>query len=92
MKPLWTREEVVGALATLRKDWEMGDRVSLIDKKGSVGLILADLSQSLALAPDEQKQVFGGRLLKELEAGGVIGNGNFSQVSKIGNDWQPETF
>ena len=90
IKPLYARTQVIQALADLRTDWETIDHKSLITTKGSVGLILADLGQSLALEPDEQEAAFGGKLLSELQQQGVIGNGHKPQEAN--NDWQPELF
>jgi hypothetical protein len=80
---LYTRREVIGALAGIRKDWQETG-ADLIEARGSVGLILADLARSLALDPKEQRAVFGGKSFKQLQQAGIIDG------SEHAEDWQPE--
>lgn len=76
---LYTRSEVVGALKGLRKDWqEVGP--DLIEAKGSVGLILADLARSLELDPQETRAALGAKAYKQLQEAGIIDGGDSRQT------------
>jgi hypothetical protein len=63
-----TRTQIIGAISKLREEWqEIADGASLVELKGSVGLLLADLALALGLSPDEQVQVLGEKLANELQ-------------------------
>ena len=61
--------DTIKVLANLRQEWEqVVEGESLVDVKGSVGLILVDLVIGLALRPSEQFQVLGSALHAELQS------------------------
>lgn len=61
------RAKAKGALATLRREWEVAaEGVSLIDISASVGLLLLDVTTKLGMTPEEQKAVLGPRLYQEV--------------------------
>jgi len=63
-----TRNRVVNALANIRQEWgQAANGESLIEVKGSVGLLLADLVMAIDLNPAEQVEVLGADLVEELQ-------------------------
>ena len=63
-----TRTQIIGAISKLQEEWqEIADGASLVELKGSVGLLLADLALALGLSPDEQVQALGEKLANELQ-------------------------
>ena len=63
-----TRHQIIDALAKVRQEWEQaasGD--CLIDVKGSVGLLLADLVVAIGLEPSEQVEALGADLVDEMQ-------------------------
>ena len=64
-----TRPNVVEVLAHFRQEWEqVAEGESLVEVKGSVGLILVDLVRAFALRQSEQVQVLGLALHAELQS------------------------
>jgi hypothetical protein len=62
-----THSCIIDALVRFREEWEqVAEGESLVDIKGSVGLILFDLVIALALIPNEQAMVLGSDLQAEL--------------------------
>jgi hypothetical protein len=60
--------QVIGALTQIRKEWQgAANGISLLDVKGTVGLILADMLNHLHLSADLQVQVLGHDLFQELQ-------------------------
>jgi hypothetical protein len=61
--------ELVPTLAKLRYEWQQAaNGESLLDMDANVGLMLADIVNSLGLTPQEQARVLGKELLGELSA------------------------
>lgn len=59
--------ELVPTLAKLRYEWQLAaNGESLLDMDANVGLMLADIVNSLELSPQEQAQVLGKELFGEL--------------------------
>ena len=75
-----TRHQVINAPANIRQEWEQaasGD--ILIEVKGSVGLLLADLVMAIGLEPSEQVEALGANLVEELQGiltASTSGNGH----------------
>ena len=66
--PISLRAQVVQSLAGFRQEWEEASkRESLVDIKGSVGLLLADVLERLNLNQQEKFAVLGLRLSREVE-------------------------
>jgi hypothetical protein len=64
---IMTNANVVEVLTNFRQEWEQAaEGESLVDVKGSVGLVLFDLVTALALRQSEQVQVLGSALYEEL--------------------------
>lgn len=60
------RPKVISALANIRQEWEESlDGESLIEARGSVGLILGDVVMALSLTSEEQRAVLGESLRKD---------------------------
>lgn len=60
--------QIVRNLARIRKEWQDAiGGTSLLSVDGNVGLILADLVSGLGLSADEQAQVLGAELHKEIQ-------------------------
>ena len=60
--------QIISALARIREEWQ--DAIagtSLLSVDGNVGLILADLVSGLGLSTEEQVQVLGIQLHKEIQ-------------------------
>ena len=58
---------VLKNLSLLRQEWERAaDGDSLINVPGSAGLLLFDVTARLGLTREEQTQVLGDRLLREV--------------------------
>jgi hypothetical protein len=65
---IMTNANVVEVLTNFRQEWEQAaEGESLVDLKGSVGLVLFDLVTALALRQSEQVQVLGSELYEELQ-------------------------
>jgi hypothetical protein len=64
-----TKEQIVLAIAKLRQEWQEAalDGESLVQVKGSVGLILADLVKALELSSIECAEALGVELANELQ-------------------------
>lgn len=62
------RAELVQSLASFRQEWEEASKgQSLLDVRASVGLLLADVLERLALNRRERSAVLGIRLSREVE-------------------------
>ena len=62
-----THFRVVEFLIQIRQEWEqVAQERSLIEIRGSVGLLLADFTSAIGLTPEEEKLVFGPKLTNEL--------------------------
>lgn len=62
------REQAIEVIATIRKEWEeIAFDGGLVEAKGSVGLLLADVARSLELTMDEQILALGSNLYLEIE-------------------------
>lgn len=62
-----THLQVISVLSRLRQEWqEATEGASLIETHGNIGLILADLINGFALSADDQRQVLGTELFREL--------------------------
>ena len=62
------RTPLVTALARIRKEWqEATGSFSLIDVEGSIGMLLADVINGIGLVTEEQVQVLGPDLFRELQ-------------------------
>lgn len=62
------RAEMVQSLAGFRKEWEEASKgESLLDVRASVGLLLADVLEKLALNQRERSAVLGVHLCREIE-------------------------
>ena len=62
-----TNFDVISALSSLRQEWQeaaKGD--SLLDMEANVGLMLADFINTLNLSVQEQTQILGPDLFKEM--------------------------
>ena len=65
---IMTTSNVVEVISKFRQEWEQTvEGQSLIEVKGSVGLMLFDLVVALALICNEQVQVLGSTLYQELQ-------------------------
>ena len=63
-----TNFDVISALSSLRLEWQeaaKGD--SLLDMEANVGLMLADFINTLNLSVQEQTQILGPDLFKEMQ-------------------------
>jgi hypothetical protein len=61
------KASVLESLSALRQEWERAaDGDSLINVPGSVGLLLFDVTARLGLTWEEQTQVLGDRLFREI--------------------------
>ena len=66
--PAISRTNLVYSLEHLCQEWQTATNgQSLLEVKGSVGLILADLAMSIGLTTLEQIQVFGADMTHELD-------------------------
>jgi hypothetical protein len=54
------------AMIRLRQEWEEASEDGLRNAKGSVGLMLADVTRALELTPDQQVDVLGATLYVDL--------------------------
>ena len=54
------------AMIRLRQEWEEASEDGLRNAKGSVGLMLADVTRALELSPDQQVDVLGATLYVDL--------------------------
>ena len=62
------RTPLVTALARIRKEWqEATGSPSLIEVEGSIGMLLADVINGIGLAVEEQVQVLGTDLFREMQ-------------------------
>jgi len=60
--------QVVATLAALRQEWQQAaDGASLLEMEANVGLMLADLVNSLGLSTHEQSMVLGQELFDEIQ-------------------------
>jgi hypothetical protein len=63
-----TQSHFINVLARIRQEWQDATGgISLLAIDGNVGLILADLVNSLELSTEEQIQVLGAELHKEIQ-------------------------
>ena len=62
-----THSQVISVLSRLRQEWqEATEGASLLEAHGNIGLILADLINGFALSADDQRQILGAELFREL--------------------------
>ena len=67
--PLFMRPFVISSLTGIREEWEnLAEGKSLVDIKGSVGLLLFDFVSAVGLTQEERGQVLGARLLGDLQS------------------------
>jgi hypothetical protein len=65
--PLIMRPNVITALIQIREDWEVAaDGDSLVDVRGSVGMLFGDIVDAVGLTYEERCQVLGENLSKDL--------------------------
>ncbi len=63
-----TRPQVINAFVHLRQEWEQAVGIaSLIDVRGSVGLLLFDLVTAIGFTPEEQRQALGAGLFSTFQ-------------------------
>ena len=70
LSPITTipRSHLISVFAKIREEWEeAADSNSLINTNASVGLLFADLVHSIGLTAQEQAEVLGSDLTRELE-------------------------
>ena len=62
-----TDPQVISVLSRLRQEWqEATDGASLLETNGNIGLILADLINGFGLSAEDQRQILGIKLSREL--------------------------
>jgi hypothetical protein len=72
--PLIMRPHVLQALVTIRKGWEeAAEGDSLVDIRGSVGLLFSDFVGAIGLTQQEKEQVLGTKLSCALQDMDAIG-------------------
>jgi hypothetical protein len=60
--------QLISVLSTLRQEWQQAaEGASLLDMEANVGLMLADLVNSLGLSGQEQAAVLGSDLFTEMQ-------------------------
>ena len=66
--PSAQRFHLVSALTHIRKEWqEAAGNSSLIEVEGNMGMLLADLINGIGLRTDEQIQVLGSDLFRDMQ-------------------------
>ena len=66
--PSAQRFQLVRALTHIRKEWqEAAGNSSLIEVEGNMGMLLADLINGIGLRTDEQIQVLGADLFRDMQ-------------------------
>ena len=59
--------QIISTLSRLRQEWqEATDGASLLETNGNIGLVLADLIDGFGLNADDQRQILGTELFREL--------------------------
>jgi hypothetical protein len=59
--------QILSTLTRLRQEWqEATDGVSLLETSGNMGLVLADLMNGFKLSAEDQRQILGPELFREL--------------------------
>jgi hypothetical protein len=67
--PLFMRPYIVASLTGMREEWEeTAEGKSLVDMKGSVGLLLFDFISAIGLTQEERDQVLGASLLGDVQS------------------------
>lgn len=65
--PSTQRFQLVSALTHIREEWqEAAGSSSLIEVEGNMGMLLADLINGIGLRTDEQIQVLGNDLFRDM--------------------------
>ena len=60
--------QIISALSTMREEWQQAAQgVSLLEMEANVGLMLADLVNSLGLSAQEKTLVLGQELFAEMQ-------------------------
>ena len=55
------RDQAIDGLASIRQEWqEAANGTPLVEMRGSVGLLLADVASAMGLSPEEAAWVLGG--------------------------------
>lgn len=63
-----TQSRIISTLTRLRREWqEATEGASLLETDGNMGLVLADLINGFGLDADDQCQVLGDTLFRELK-------------------------
>jgi len=66
--PLFLRPYVIASLIGIREEWEVAaEGQSLVNTKGSVGLLMFDLVSAIGLTQEEKTQVLGDQLLGDVQ-------------------------
>jgi hypothetical protein len=64
-----SNNQIISVLSTLRQEWQQAaEGASLLEMEANVGLMLADLVNSLGLSTHEQSLVLGPELYAEMQA------------------------
>jgi hypothetical protein len=63
-----TQSRIISTLTRLRQEWqEATEGTSLLETDGNMGLVLADLINGFGLNADDQCQILGNDLFRELK-------------------------
>ena len=64
---IFIQPRTIDVISRIREEWEeVAEGESLVDVKGSVGMLLAEIAEALGLSPEEQRAALGAKLFEDV--------------------------